>query len=50
MGEEKEKERGDILVLLSHKVITTYDIVTNLLDFDDKRVYLQRIIVGYLSK
>ena len=27
-----------------------YDIVTNLPNFDERRIYLQKIIIGYLSK
>ena len=39
------------LIRSSHDHIErTYDIVTDLLVFDDRRVSLQRIIVGYLSK
>lgn len=28
----------------------TFDIVSNLADFDNKRIHLQKIIIGYLNK
>ena len=28
----------------------TYDIVTDLSTFDERRIYLQKIVIGYLSK
>ena len=39
------------IIRSSHDQIErTYDIVTNLPYFDDRRVYLQKIIIGYLTK
>ena len=51
------KRRNDVTFLcyfvikISHDQIEkTYDIATNLVEFDNKRIHLQRIIVGYLNK
>jgi len=39
------------IIRSSHDEIEkTYDIANDLPEFDDKRIHLQRIIVGYLNK
>ena len=39
------------IIRSSHDLIEkTYDIVTDLPDFDEKRIHLQKIVVGYLDK
>ena len=33
-----------------HQIEKIYDIVTDLPNFDEMRIYLQKIVIGYLSK
>ena len=54
MGEEKEKERGDILIfsviMSSHDQIEKINDIATELYFDQKRIHLQKIIISYLTK
>ena len=54
LGKKKRKEMTFLCYFvirsLHDQIERTYDIVTDLLDFDNKTIHLQRIIVGYLNK
>ena len=53
-----KKKRGKEVTFLCYSVIMSshdqiekiYDIVIDFPDFDETRIYLQKIIIGYLSK
>ena len=53
----KKRRRKEVLFLCysvirssNEQIEKTYDIVTDLPTFDERRIYLQKIVIGYLSK